>query len=183
MAGDLSVARRYATALFAIAEKKNEVAEVAQGLSDVVAATHDSAQLMTVLHHPRITREKKKAVLHGIFGGSVRADVENFLFLVVEKDRAVLLPDMARAFNRLVDEHKGEADAEATSAVPLSPAQVTALEASLQQRFGVKVRLKTRVDEKILGGLVVRVGDKLVDGSTATRLRLLNEQLKRVKVT
>jgi F-type H+-transporting ATPase subunit delta len=180
--GELSVARRYAAALFGAASKRNEVDAVAANLQEVVSTVLASRELQSVLHHPRLPREKKTAVLRGIFSGSVRPDVEKFLFLVVEKDRAILLPQIQQEFNRLVDEHRGEADGEAVSAVPLSAQQISALNAALNQRFGVKVRLKTRVDENVLGGLVVRVGDKLIDGSAATRLEKIKEQLKRTKV-
>lgn len=182
MTGDMSVARRYASALFEVAKKRGEVEVVASSLRDVVAGVRSSRQLAAVLHHPLLTHEKKRAVLHGVFGASIHRDVERFLFLVVEKNRAVLLPQIEEEFARLVDEFRGEADGEVVSAVPLSMAQHFALEKALQARFGVKVRLKTRVDGNILGGLVVRVGDKLIDGSVASRLQSLNEQLKRVKV-
>ena len=180
---DASVARRYAEALFQVAKKRDEVAEVAHSLHEVALAVGGSRELMSALHHPLLTDEKKQAIVRGVFGGKVRDDVERFLFLVIEKGRAILLPQMVEEFDRMVDEYRGEADALATSAVALSPAQTAQLESALNEKFGVKVRLKTRVDENILGGLIVRVGDKLIDGSVATRLQQMNEQLKRVKVT
>jgi F-type H+-transporting ATPase subunit delta len=183
MTGDLSVARRYASALFEVAKKRGQVETVAANLSEVVATVESSRELASVLHHPLLTLEKKRSVVHGIFGTAVNADVVKFLFLVVEKDRANILPQILGEFNRLFDEFRGEADGEVVSAVPLSMAQHFALERALQTKFGVKVRLKTRVDQNILGGLVVRVGDKLIDGSVESRLQTLNEQLKRVKVT
>ena len=183
MNNDASVARRYAEALFGIAKKRDEVDEVADSLHAVAQAVGGSRELMSALHHPLLTDEKKRAIVHGVFGGQIREDVERFLFLVIEKGRAVLLPQVVEEFDRMVDEYRGAADAEAISAVPLSPAQTASLETALNRKFGLKVRLKTRVDESILGGLIVRVGDKLIDGSVATRLQLMNEQLKRVKVT
>ena len=182
MTGDLSVARRYASALFEVAKKRGQVEIVASSLSDVVAGVESSRQLASVLHHPLLPLDRKRAVLSGVFGGAVHPDVEKFLFLVVEKDRAILLPQILGEFNRLFDEFRHEADGEVTSAVPLSAAEIAALQSALQAKFGVKVRLKTRVDANILGGLVVRVGDKLIDGSVASRLQTLSEQLKRVKV-
>ncbi|PQV64713.1 ATP synthase F1 subcomplex delta subunit [Abditibacterium utsteinense] len=181
MTGDLSVARRYASALFAVAKKRGEVEIVASNLKEVAETVDGSRQLAGVLHNPLLPREKKRAILHGIFG-SVHADVEKFLFLVVEKDRAILLPQIVGEFNRLVDEFRGEADGEVVSAVALSAAQIESLQRSLQARFGVKVRLQARVEPEILGGLIVRVGDKQIDGSVASKLRALSEQLKRVKV-
>lgn len=182
MTGDLSVARRYASALFEVAKQKGEIEAVAANLHEVGTTVQSSRELMSVLHHPLIGLEKKKSVLHAVFSGSVRPDVEKFLFLVVEKNRAVVLPQILVEFNRLFDEFRGEADGEVVSAVPLSDAQIVDIKAALQKKFGVQVRLKTRVDQNILGGLVVRVGDKLIDSSVETKLRTLNEQLKRVKV-
>lgn len=183
MTGDISVARRYASALFEVARKRNEVDAVAANLHEVADAVRASRELMSVLHHPLLPLEKKQAVLRGVFGGKVRPDVERFLFLVVEKDRAVVLPQIVEAFDQLVDEFRGESDAEAITAVPLDANQVAALQIALQKKFGVKVRLKTRIDPEVLGGLQVRVGDKLIDATVRTKLERLNEQLKRVKVT
>lgn len=182
MTNDRRVARRYANALFEVARKQGEVDAVALGLREVVLALESSRPLEDALRHPLLTQEKKRAILHGVFGQKVNATVERFLFLTVEKNRAAALPHMLEEFGRLVDKMRGEADALAVSAVALTPDQTRALEAALGQRFGVKVRLHTRVDESLLGGLIVRVGDKLIDASVATRLQSLNEQLKRVKV-
>lgn len=183
MNGDISVARRYAAALFAVANKRNEVDVVATNLHEVADAVRGSRDLMGVMHHPLLTLDKKKSVLRAVFGGRVRPDVEKFLFLVVEKNRAVMLPQIVNEFDRLVDEFRSESDAEAVTATPLDANQVAALQAALQQRFGVKVRLKTRIDPEVLGGLQVRVGDKLIDATVRTQLERLNERLKRVKVT
>ena len=180
---DASVARRYADALFQVALKRDEVDEVVTNLHEVAAAVQGSRELMSALHHPLLTQEKKQSIVKGVFGQNVHADVVRFLFLVIQKDRAILLPQIVEEFDRFVDEYRGEADALATSAVPLTPQQIAHLETALNEKFGVKVRLKTKVDESILGGLIVRVGDKLIDSSVATRLQQMNEQLKRVKVT
>lgn len=183
MNGDISVARRYAAALFAVANKRNEVDVVAANLHEVVDAVRGSRDLMSVMHHPLLTLEKKKSVLRAVFAGRVLPDVEKFIFLVVEKDRAIMLPQIVDEFDRMVDELRGESDAEAVTAVPLDAAQIASLEAALQKKFGVKVRLKTRIDPEVLGGMQVRVGDKLIDATVRTQLERLNERLKRVKVT
>ncbi len=183
MNGDISVARRYAAALFGVAKKRNEVDAIAANLHEVSDAVRGSRDLMGVMHHPLLTLDKKKSVLRAVFGGRVRPDVEKFLFLVVEKKRAIMLPQIVTEFDRLVDEFRGESDAEAVTAVPLSPAQIASLEAALQKKFGVKVRLQTRIDPDVLGGIQVRVGDKFIDATVRTKLERLSEQLKRVKVT
>ncbi len=183
MNGDISVARRYAAALFGMAKKRNEVDAVATNLREVADVARGSRDLMGVMHHPLLTLDKKKSILRQVFGGQIRPDVEKFLFLVVQKNRAVMLPQIVTEFNRMADEFRGEADAEAVTATPLSPEQIGALQNALLQKFGVRVRLQTRVDPEVLGGLQVRVGDKLIDATVRTKLERLSEQLKRVKVT
>ncbi len=180
---DFRAARRYAGALFNVAIARHEEDEVAQNLTTVTSAVTQSPQLMGVLHHPRVTRERKKEILHHVFGGNVRPDVEHLLLMLVEKDRASIIPNVAREFARMLDAHRGEADAEVVSAVPLTSEQIAQLETQLKNSTGFKVRLKTRVDENILGGLVVRVGDKLIDASVATRLSQIGNRLKQVKVS
>jgi len=137
---------------------------------------------MTMLHHPLIAQDRKKELLAQVFGGEIQSDVQNFLFLLVEKDRASIIPNVAREFARLVDEYRRVADAEVVSAVPLTSEQTAAILQQLQASTGYTIRLQTRVDETIVGGLVIRVGDKLMDGSVATRLQTMREGLKRTKV-
>lgn len=181
--GDSKATRRYAHALFNVALERGEVDDVARNLETVTQTVTASPELMTVLHHPRITRARRKEILHKVFGGDVRQDVENFLFLLVEKDRANIIPNIAREFARLVDVHRGAADATAISAVELSPVQKDALITQLQTQMNLKfIRLQTRVDASILGGLVVRVGDKLFDGSAYSQLQQIREQMKQTKV-
>jgi F-type H+-transporting ATPase subunit delta len=179
---DFRAARRYAGALFNVALARGEEDAVAQNLTDVTSVTTQSRELMGVLHHPRVTRERKKKILAGVFHDQVRPDVEHLLLMLVEKDRAALIPNVATEFARLLDEHRKETDAEAISAVPLTEQQKAQLEAQLQATTGYKVRLTARVDENILGGLIVRVGDKLIDASVATRLSQIRNKLKQVKV-
>ena len=181
--GDQRAARRYSAALFRTARGRNEIDPVADSLAVVTKAVCDSPELMTVLHHPRISRERKKELLRHIFAASIRPDVEHFLMMLVEKDRAAIIPNVAEHFLRLVDEHRRETDAEAVTAVPLTEAQTTALQQRLESTTGYTVRLTTRVDESILGGLIIRVGDKLIDGSVRAQLQAMREQLRRVKVT
>jgi len=179
---DSAVARRYAGALFNTAEARGLIAQAASGLLEVADTLAGSKELVAVVNHPFLGRDKKRQILRDLFTPRVVPLVTDFLDLVVEKERANYLPQMQVEFARLVDESNHEADGEVVSAIPLTPAQRTALLAGLEAKFGVKVRLKEKVDPEILGGLVLRVGDKLLDGSVDSRLQRLGEQLKRTKV-
>lgn len=183
MAGDLRAARRYARALFQTALKSNEVDAVALSLDAIAQASEATPQFMNVMRHPLITRERKKELLTHIFENRVQPVVEHFLFLLIENDRAAILPDVGEQFKQLLDAHRREVDAEAVSAVPMTDAQVAALKARLEAETGHTVRLQTRVDASLLGGLLVRVGDRLFDGSVASQLQRIEDQLLQVKVS
>jgi F-type H+-transporting ATPase subunit delta len=180
--GDLSAARRYSRALFNVALQRNDIDAVADSLAVVTSTASGSPELLSVLEHPLVTRQRKNELLAKVFGDSVNNDVTNFLLLLVEKDRASIIPNVAREFARLVDEHRHVTDAEVTSAIALTDGQIKVLQDQLQASTGYTVRLQTKVDSAILGGLVVRVGDKLIDGSVVSQLQSIREQLKRVKV-
>lgn len=180
--GDTRVAIRYAKALFNVAASRGEIDKIAGDLTALRDLMARVPQLDQILRHPRITNERKKQLLHDTLQNQVNADIERFLSLLIDKDRTAVLKRAITEFARLVDEHRREADAEAVTAIPLSEAQTNALKQQLQAVSGYNIRLKTRVDESILGGMIVRVGDKLVDGSVASQLRSLQEQLRRAKV-
>src|SRR4051812_24432249 len=116
---DFRAARRYAGALFNLARDRDQLQPVAEGLNAVTAASQASPQLMTILHHPRVTQTRKKEILSHVFGGQINHDVENLLLMMVEKDRAAIIPNVAAQFNRLLDQHLRETDAQVTSAVAL----------------------------------------------------------------
>ncbi len=180
-AGDTRAARRYASALFGMAQK-GDVDAVSQDLSQVLATAHDEPQLMEVLTHPRITATRKNDLTSHIFG-DLRPTMQAFLRLLITRDRVGLLPAIGVHFEKLVDEWKGEADAEATTAVELSQDQKEALVKKLEATTGYKkIRLLTRLDPAMIGGMTVRVGDHLIDGSITTQLQMLREQLKRVRI-
>lgn len=181
--GDSSAIRRYSHALFNVAQERGEIDGVASDLKAITQTMLDSPAIGQMLQNPLVTHDRRKALLQQIFAGNLRPDVEHFLFLLIDKDRAHILPHVARDFNRYVDEARGEADAEAVSAVELSEEQRSALVERLKLSTGLRtIRLTTRVDPNILGGLIIRVGDKLIDGSATTQLAQMKEQLKRAKV-
>jgi F-type H+-transporting ATPase subunit delta len=181
-AGDTRVARRYANALFRVARERNELDSAAESIASIYDVANSSPEFMAVLHHPRVTRERKRELLRQIFENRVPLLVEQFLFLLIEKDRAVLILDVAKHFARLMDEYRRETDAEAVTAVALTEPQIEALKLRLQETTGYTVRLKTRVDASIMGGMIVRVGDRMIDGSVTTQLQAMREQLMRVRL-
>jgi F-type H+-transporting ATPase subunit delta len=178
MARDVTIARRYAQALFLAARKKDVVARVGQDLATVQQA--DAAmddRLRLFLEAPQVPTDQKIEVVEKGLRPSVHPLVVEFFKLIINKKRLFRMRDIEGEFARLVEEHEGIVRAKVTSAVPLTDSELTALVASLEQNLSKKVKVDAHVDPAILGGLVVKVGDRIADQSVTTLLAGLREQL------
>lgn len=173
--GDKAAARRYAQAAFSIARDRNDIPGWRAELGDVAAVLSDS-QLAPFFADPARPVDEKFRLLERVL--DVSPLVTNLAKLLVQKGRAADARDVAEAFNQLADEYEGIAHAEVTTAVPLNTEQLQAIESRLAAQLGKKVIASTRVDPGIIGGAIVRVGDRLVDGSIRTRLKLLRRELE-----
>lgn len=176
-----AVARRYAKALFDIARDANVIDQVDQELELVVGMIGSNRQLRAVMDDVLISPEVKRDLVQKLFTGKLSSMVMNFLLLVVRKRREAFLPVMYRAYLDLANEARGIVEVEVRSAVPLSDELLHRLEGKLAARFGKSVKFQTQVAPDLLGGLVVRVGDELMDGSVKTRLRRMHDRLLRSK--
>ena len=169
-----SAPRRYAEAAFQLATRDGSIETWRREL-ELAAATVDG-QVMTVLANPALPLDQRLDVANRVFvdlGQSVR----NLILLLVRRHRIEQLPRVVAEFVRLDDRRQGITNATATSAAPLTDLELRALTARLEQMTGGRVAITTDVDEDLLGGLVVRVGDRLIDGSVRGRLERLRNQL------
>lgn len=172
-----SVARRYAAALFAQAKETGLLRLVRDDLDSVAQAYKQVRALRTILDEPFITQERKKGALNAAFGGKISASTLSFLNLLTDKRRLDIIPEVSEEFRRLVRASDNIALATAQTAVPLSPADTERLQQSLEARTGLKLELKTSVDPSLIGGVLVRIGDTVYDGSVRGNLERLREQL------
>ena len=174
-----SLAGRYATALFELARDHKRLDAVAESLAGLRAALAQSPELQELTASPLIGRdEATRAILAA--AGSMNLDplTTNFLGVLARNRRLGQLPQVIRAFNLLAANHRGEITAEVTSAHVLDDEQVTALKSNLKSRLGRDVAVDLTVDPTILGGLVVKVGSQMIDGSIRTKLNNLALAMK-----
>lgn len=176
MARTSSAARRYAEAAFAIATDDHSVDAWRREL-DLAAGVLEDPTVARGLSDPTVASERREQAVQAGFGSTVSEPVLNLLGLLVQRGRIEDLPRVATEFQRLDNERLGITPARAISAAPLEPAEVTALTARLEQMTGGRIELEQEVDPSLLGGLVVRVGDRLIDGSVRGRLERLRNQL------
>lgn len=174
-----SLAGRYASALFELAEQNRTIDAVERSLTTVRDALDQSAEFRAVTTSPVLARgAAAKAVLAAADGLGVDPVTRNFLGVLAENRRLAELPAIVRAFRHLAARHRGEVTAEVASAHPLSAEQVEELKQQLRRRVGRDVAIDLSVDPSLLGGLVVRVGSQMIDSSIRTRLNALASAMK-----
>lgn len=172
--GASGLAGRYASALFdlAIAEKQlDAVTGNLEQLDDMIGQSED---LRRLLGSPVISRDDQSKAMSGLAEKAGFDELtRNFINVVSANRRLFVLPAMITAFNEILKNHRGEATAEVVSAAALSDKQVKALGAQLKKAIGSKVTIDTSVDPELLGGLVVKVGSRMIDSSLRTKLQQL----------
>jgi F-type H+-transporting ATPase subunit delta len=176
MARRKSAARRYAEAAFEVAMRDNALDAWRNDL-DAAAAVVADERAGRALANPSIALETRLSVAQATFGRLVGPKVMNLIGLMLRRGRIEELPRLAAEFRRLDDQRQGITRATAISASSLTPDEVGALTERLEQSAGGRVALDTEVDPSLLGGLVVRLGDRLIDGSVRNRLERLRNQL------
>lgn len=177
-----AVARRYAQAFFTIAQEKQIVDKLEEELKAVVSVIEENSDLKKVLNHQLISPEEKKAILDQIFSGEVSELTLNLLDVVTEKYRAPYIPAIYEEFVAYANETRNMADAHVKSAFELTEADLETVKSKLAKITGKTIRLKSETDPTLIGGVMVRIGDKVIDGSVAARLARLKENLLQTEV-
>ena len=172
------VANRYAAALFQTAQKLGAADAVESDLKELGEFFQQYPQVLESLAVPRVPDERKKAALRDLVGSRMNPVTQRFLDLMVDHSREDALPDAAIAYAHLADASRNIVRAEVRSAIALDESQTSRLKAKLDAQTGKDVRLAVTIDPSLLGGLVVRVGDTILDGSVRGYLGLFETQLR-----
>jgi F-type H+-transporting ATPase subunit delta len=174
-----SLAGRYATALFALAQENNSIDAVQASLNTLSDAIAESDDLKELTNSPVLSRDDAGKAIAAVAKALGLDDLTtNVLGVLAANRRLDQISAVIRAFSTLASGHRGEITAEVTSAHPLDDAQIEALKAQLKKRVGSDVSVSTAVDPSILGGLVVKIGSQMIDSSIKTRLNTLSQAMK-----
>jgi F-type H+-transporting ATPase subunit delta len=175
------IARRYATALFELAEESDRLERVEQDMNALAQALRDSADLRAVVASPIYGRDEQGRAMAALAAAMDLSDLtRSTLGLMAEKRRLFALGELTRAYAEMMAERRGEVTAEVAAAAPLSEAQIEALSETLRKAVGKDVKLNVAVDEDLIGGLVVKVGSKMIDTSIRSKLAALQNVMKEV---
>jgi F-type H+-transporting ATPase subunit delta len=178
---DRGLGQRYAEALLGAAEKRRAVDPVAEDLQSILALDEKDPSFRRFLESPAVRDDAKQSLVDSVLGSRAHPLTVRFLLLLMHKKRIGHLRDAAAAYETLVEERRGIVHARVVSAVPLGPDDKTRLTQALERRTGLRFLLEPRVDEAILGGVVVQYRDQILDDSVRTRLHDLRERLLAVE--
>lgn len=170
-------AKRYAIALFHLAKEQNQVAEIEQELRVVKHVFSDNKEIVSILEAPKLSGEQKQALIVSAFSQASQP-VVNTLKLLVQRHRSSEITAVADEYIKLANEERGTADATVYSVRPLSPVEETAVSSAFSRKVGKQqLNIENVVDPSLLGGLKVRVGNRIFDGTLRGKLDRLEKQL------
>ena len=171
-------AAKYARALLDVAIQESDPVQIERGLAAFADLVAGNAELRDTLTHPAVPATTKRRVVSELAGRlQLALPLNKLLQMLADRDRLLLLPDLLDVYRERLLEHQQVVRAEVTTAAPLSPERTDVLRQRLAQATGREVRMTTKVDPELIGGVVARIGSTVYDGSVATQLARLREKL------
>ncbi|MBP1759388.1 MAG: synthase subcomplex delta subunit [Firmicutes bacterium] len=173
-----SLARRYSQALFEIAAETG-LDKIDADLSELTKMVEENEEVKDTLLHPHISLSDKKSVMDKLMGEDFGDITRRFLYLLIDRKRAYLLADIQREFTRLADEARQVVEAKIASAIDLSATQLDELKKAIVRMTGKEVRLISEVRAELIGGVMIQIGDRVIDGTVAHSLEKMRENLRK----
>ncbi len=174
------VASRYAEALFQVGEDSNSTQRLYDELKAVVDIINQNKEFANILKSPIVSKDDKKDLITNIFGSQLNKEMLNFMKILADKDRLSLLTEIRESLKVLLNEKNNILEGVAITAVPMSQDEVNELQSKLSIKYNKTVILKNEIDESVLGGVLVRLGNEEIDGTVKNRLDKMKEQLSQV---
>lgn len=177
------ISKTYGEALFELAVEENKIDAFMEEVIAVQKALQDNPELYKLLNHPKISKEEKTKVMENIFKGRISDEVTGFLTLIISKERSKELDAILQYFIQRVKEEKGIGTAYVSTAVPLNEIQKAQVEEKLLATTSYrKMEMIYTLDESLIGGMVIRIKDRVVDSSIKTKLSEIKKQLYKIQL-
>lgn len=176
------VVNRYATALFEIAKEQGAMTKFKEEALAIVNLLQDTPEYVSLLGHPSVVEANKLEMVQEAFGGKVADEFVGLIELIIKKSRTEYLVDILMEFIKMAKEAEGILKGMITSAMPLTNKQIAQIETNLEQSTGKTLELEVTVDPSLIGGMIVRIGDKVVDGSIKGQMDTLKSQLNSLRL-
>ncbi|GIP51558.1 MULTISPECIES: F0F1 ATP synthase subunit delta [Paenibacillus] len=179
MSREVVVASRYAKALYEIAGQEGRTLEVEQELKALVEALHNDPEIRQFIQSPNISSDTKWEAIQNGLEGKLSKPVISLVKLLVDRGRTVILPELLNSYTKITGDALGLADALVYSTYPLSEEEKQTVAAEFGALVGKKIRILNEVDKELLGGIKVKLGDTLYDGSLSGKLERLEKSFRR----
>ncbi|WDV46084.1 F0F1 ATP synthase subunit delta [Clostridiaceae bacterium M8S5] len=177
------VGKRYAEALFEVALEMNKLEKFKDELSSINGVFNSEKKLKTIFEHPKLSKKEKKDIVDKLFKEHASKEVLNFMYIIIDKGRERYLNDINKEYIKLSNKEQGIVEAKAITAIKMTKEEIENLASKLSSKLDKKVVLKNVVDENIMGGVLVRIGDRVIDASIKGQLNEIKGLLNSVKVT
>ncbi len=178
MSENITLARPYAEAAFGLAQDNQALKQWSEMLA-LAAAVATDAQVARLAMDPRVARERFTQLFLDICGKALSKEGANFIRVLQDNRRIALLPEIAQLFEARRAEAEGRIEAQVISAFAMTPEQTSKIAAALKKKFGREVSVTSSVDAALIGGMIIRAGDVVIDGSVRGKLRALASHLNR----
>lgn len=171
--------RRYALALYDIAEKKGNVDKYIQDLKDINELIENNAELKEVIKHPQISTKQKKKTFISIFKGKIDEELLTFLLLLIEKDRILFLKEKIIQLEKIQLERKNTIKGIVRTTIPLTDKERNELVTKLEKKYNKAIILEEIIDPSILGGIYLRIDNDVIDGTVRSKLNGIKQLVTR----
>ncbi len=176
------ISTTYSTALFDVCVEENKVDEFINEVGFVNETLKNNDGFFEILKTPRININEKKKIVDNVFGDKVNKEIINFIKILIDKRRIGYIIDIANEFERMACEYKGIVKAKAYSSISLSSEQIIKLEKKLSEQSGKTVEIENIIDNSLLGGIMIKFNDVVIDGTLKGKLKNLEDNLNRIIV-
>ena len=173
--------RRYALALYEVAESKGKVEEYLQDLREICDLVENNHEFYEVIRHPQINTRKKKQTFINIFKGKIDEELLSFLLILIEKDRILYLREKLNEMEKIDLERKNTLRGTIKTAVPLLDDELKTLKDIFEKKYDKNIIFDTKVDKKVLGGVYVRIGNDVIDDTVKSKIDEMKDLMLRRK--
>ncbi len=174
---DSIIAKRYGRALFKLGEENNRLDTYYQQVKGLQTVIDKVENFRFLLNNPIIAINKKREIIDKLFSGKIHNDILNFLKLLVKKNREIYLEDIFRAFISMHQEHANIQPVELTTAIEFDQQTIEKIRTLIDQITGKSSEIKTQTEKELIGGFIIRIGDKQLDASVQGKLNSIKKQL------
>lgn len=171
------VSSRYALALFEVGLELEKINEFNEGLNFLKAIFEKETKLLQILSHPKIDKNEKKDLINNLFKGRISSEMMNFLYILIDKRREDSILNIIEKYREIFNEHENIVKVIAITAVPMEEKSKSKLITVLSNKFNKKVELHNKVDNNVLGGVLLRIENKQLDGTIKGQLKSMDKTI------